>query len=54
VEFQGWLDVRGRFHDYSYRNTLLIKRQCHAAGQVTVYRTWQEEIGRQTGERLRS
>ena len=27
-EFQEWLDVQSRFHDYSYRNTLLIKRQC--------------------------
>jgi hypothetical protein len=27
TEFQEWLDVQRRFHDYSYRNTLLIKNQ---------------------------
>ena len=25
-EFQEWLDVQSRFHDYSYRNTLLLPR----------------------------
>ena len=25
-EFREWLDVQSRFHDYSYRNTLLIKQ----------------------------
>ena len=28
AEFQAWLDVQSRFHDYSYRTTLLLKRQC--------------------------
>jgi hypothetical protein len=27
AEVRGWLDVQSRFLDYSYRNTLLIKRQ---------------------------
>ena len=31
AEFQEWLDVQSRFHDYSYRNTLLIKQQCPEA-----------------------
>ena len=40
AEFQEWLDVQSRFHDYSYRNTLLIKQQCPEATRVAGYRTW--------------
>jgi len=43
-EFQEWLDVQSRFHDYSHRNTLLIKRQCPEATRVAGYRTWQTEF----------
>ena len=39
-EFQAWLDVQSRFQDYSYRNTLVIKQQCHEATRVAGYRTW--------------
>lgn len=46
AEFQEWFDVQSRFHDYSYRNTLLIKRQCPDATKVAGYRTWQEEFDR--------
>jgi len=46
TEFQEWLDVQSRFHDYSYRNTLLIKRQCPEATRVAGYRTWQEDFDR--------
>jgi hypothetical protein len=46
-QFQAWLDVQSRFHDYSYRNTLLIARQCPEATKVAGYRTWQEEFNRQ-------
>ncbi|WP_226013593.1 ArdC-like ssDNA-binding domain-containing protein [Halomicrobium salinisoli] len=49
-EFQEWLDVQSRFHDYSYRNTLLIKRQCPEASRVAGYRTWQEEFDRHVQE----
>jgi hypothetical protein len=49
-EFQEWLDVQSRFHDYSYRNTLLIKRQCPEASRVAGYRTWQEEFDRHVTE----
>jgi len=49
-EFQEWLDVQSRFHDYSYRNTLLIKRQCPEATRVAGYRTWQEEFDRHVKE----
>jgi hypothetical protein len=49
-EFQEWLDVQSRFHDYSYRNTLLIKRQCPEATHVAGYRTWQEEFDRHVTE----
>jgi len=36
-EFQEWLDVQSRFHDYSHRNTLLIKLQCPEATKVAGY-----------------
>ena len=49
-EFQAWLDVQQRLHDYSYRNTLLIKRQCPEATKVAGYRTWQEEFDRHVKE----
>jgi hypothetical protein len=49
-EFQAWLDIQSRFHDYSYRNTLLIKQQCPEATQVAGYRTWQEEFDRHVKE----
>ncbi|QLD89609.1 DUF955 domain-containing protein [Natronomonas salina] len=48
--FQEWLDVQSRFHDYSYRNTLLIKQQCPEATKVAGYRTWQEEFDRHVKE----
>lgn len=50
--FQEWLDVQSRFHDYSYRNTLLIKCQCPDATHVAGYHTWQDEFDRhvQAGE----
>ncbi|NHN47989.1 ImmA/IrrE family metallo-endopeptidase [Halostella sp. JP-L12] len=49
-QFQEWLDVQSRFHDYSYRNTLLIKLQRPDATRVAGYRTWQEEFGRHVKE----
>ncbi len=49
-EFQEWLDVQSRFHDYSHRNTLLIKRQCPEATRVAGYRTWQTEFDRHVAE----
>jgi hypothetical protein len=49
-EFQDWLDVQSRFHDYSYRNTLLIKQQCPEATRVAGYRSWQAEFDRQVQE----
>jgi len=49
-QFQEWLDVQSRFHDYSHRNTLLIKLQCPEATRVAGYRTWQEEFDRHVQE----
>ncbi|MUW13466.1 DUF955 domain-containing protein [Halorubrum sp. CBA1125] len=46
-QFQQWLEVQSRFHDYSHRNTLLITLQCPDATKVAGYRTWQEEFNRQ-------
>jgi hypothetical protein len=42
--------VQAAFHDYSYRNTLLIKRQYPDATRVAGYGTWQEEFDRQVQE----
>jgi len=50
AEFQEWLDVQSRFHEYSYQNTLLIKRQYPDATKVASYRTWQEEFVRHVQE----
>jgi hypothetical protein len=50
AEFQEWLDVQSWFHDYSHRNTLLIKQQCPKATKVAGYRTWQEEFDRHVSE----
>ena len=49
-EFQKWLDVQSRFHDYSHRNTLLIKLQRPDATRVAGYRTWQTEFDRHVRE----
>ncbi len=49
-EFRAWLDVQSRFHDYSYRNTLLIRHQCPEATHVAGYRTWQAEFDRHVRE----
>jgi hypothetical protein len=49
-EFQEWLDVQSRFHDYSHRNTLLIKLQCPEATRVAGYNTWRNEFNRHVQE----
>jgi len=49
-QFQEWLDVQSRFHDYSHRNTLLIKLQCPEATKVAGYNTWRNEFGRHVQE----
>ncbi|WP_232700845.1 ImmA/IrrE family metallo-endopeptidase [Halobacterium wangiae] len=46
AEFQDWLNVQSQFHDYSYRNTLLIRTQCLGASRVAGYHTWQNEFER--------
>ena len=38
-EFQAWLDMQSQFHDYSFRNTLLINQQYPEARMVAGYRT---------------
>ncbi|WP_188884300.1 ImmA/IrrE family metallo-endopeptidase [Halarchaeum grantii] len=48
--FQEWLDIQSRFHDYSYRNTLLITLQCPEATKVAGYQAWQEEFDRHVQE----
>ncbi|MFP9061993.1 ArdC-like ssDNA-binding domain-containing protein [Natrialbaceae archaeon A-chndr2] len=49
-QFREWLDVQSEFHDYSPRNTLLIKLQCPHATRVAGYRTWQNEFDRHVAE----
>ncbi len=49
-EFQEWLDVQSRFHDYSHRNTLLINLQCPDATKVAGYNTWRNEFDRHVQE----
>ncbi|MFC4987342.1 ArdC-like ssDNA-binding domain-containing protein [Saliphagus infecundisoli] len=50
AEFQEWLDVQSRFHDYSHRNSLLIKLQCPEATRVAGYNTWRNEFDRHVQE----
>jgi len=45
-EFQDWLRVVSRFHQYSFNNTLLIYRAMPTATRVAGYKTWQK-LGRQ-------
>ena len=45
-QFEQWLSVQAQFHDYSFRNSILIRRQCPEATRVAGYRAWQD-LGRQ-------
>ena len=49
-QFQNWLNVQSRFHDYSHRNTLLIHLQRPEATRVAGYNTWQSEFDRHVQE----
>ncbi|WP_284011595.1 ArdC-like ssDNA-binding domain-containing protein [Haloarcula pelagica] len=49
-QFQRWLDVQSKFHDYSARNTLLIKMQCPEATRVAGYNTWKNGFNRYVQE----
>ncbi|MFD1570497.1 ArdC-like ssDNA-binding domain-containing protein [Halorubrum laminariae] len=49
-QFQEWLDVQSRFHDYSHRNTLLINLQCPEATKVAGYNTWRNDFDRHVQE----
>jgi hypothetical protein len=49
-QFQRWLDIQSKFHDYSARNTLLIKMQCPNATRVAGYNTWKNEFDRHVQE----
>jgi len=50
AEFQEWLDVQSRFHDYSLPEHAPHQRQCPEATRVAGYRTWQEEFDRHVTE----
>jgi len=45
-EFKEYLQFFSRFHDYSYRNILLIKMQKPDAKLVAGYKQWQEKFNR--------
>ncbi|MFC5973922.1 ArdC-like ssDNA-binding domain-containing protein [Halomarina salina] len=51
-QFQQWLDVMSRFHEYSMQNQLLIALQRPDATRVAGFNTWREEFDRtvQKGE----
>jgi len=49
-DFQEWLEVQSAFHDYSFRNTLLIKMQKPDAAHVAGFWTWQNEFDRHVKE----
>ena len=46
AEFQEWLDVQSAFHDYSFRNTLLIKMQRPDATRVAGFWSWKNNFDR--------
>jgi hypothetical protein len=45
-QFQEWLDAAAVFHDYSYKNQMLIRTQMPDATHVAGYNTWQNEFDR--------
>jgi len=49
-QFQEWLDVHARFHDYSPRNSLLIKLQKPDATKVAGFWDWQNKFDRHVKE----
>lgn len=48
--FKRWVAAQSKFHNYSYRNTLLILSQMPEATQVAGYNTWLN-LGRQVVEK---
>ena len=45
AEWQRWLDVQSRFHNYSFGNCLLILSQMPTASRVASFNKW-KELGR--------
>ena len=45
-EFKGYLEFFSKFHNYSYRNILLIKMQKPDARLVAGYKQWQKKFNR--------
>ena len=45
-EWTAMLNVASKFHQYSFKNLVLIHLQCHEATRVAGYKAWQE-LGRQ-------
>ena len=47
AQWQAWLRVASRFHQYSFNNTILIWTQRPDATLVAGYSTWQKSFHRQ-------
>ena len=50
AEWQQWLSVAAKFHQYSFNNTMLIMLQRPEATLVAGYKTWQTSFGRQVNK----
>jgi len=40
IEWRRYLEIQSRFHNYSYRNVLLIAAQCQDATRIAGFNTW--------------
>ena len=50
AEWQQWLSVAAKFHQYAFSNTMLIMLQRPEATLVAGYKTWQTSFGRQVNK----
>jgi hypothetical protein len=41
-EWRRYLEVQSRFHNYSYRNVILIAAQCEGATRIAGFNTWRK------------
>jgi len=49
-KFQEWLDVKSKFHNYSWQNSLLIRLQKPDAQRVAGYKQWKKKFNRHVKE----
>lgn len=53
-DYREYLQLMGRFHDYSLNNTVLIHLQCPDATYVAGFKTWQDKFDRHVDRHARS